>query len=218
MISRVGYYHLEANELKSLGAGMLSDRIRYHGEGLPDFIAWAKSTSEGVPVYDALLEEMKELLPHLDTIIVTQAKAGEQGIAFRFRSHRGFINASELSDGTLHTLGLLCVTHAARKHGLVCIEEPETGFHPGRLRWLFDHLVTLAYPKAGEQPVQVILTSHSPYLVNFFKDMHDAVQIVEHKDGHTRVKPLTDILSELHIKEPSASIGDEWAMGLYEGL
>src|SRR5208337_3797564 len=73
-LSRFGYYHLEVSELKSLGTGQPSNRIGYYGENLADFIAWIKSDPEGTSIYAAILAEMRQLLPSLESIIATQAR------------------------------------------------------------------------------------------------------------------------------------------------
>lgn len=218
-LSSFGYYHLEVGALKELGTGQAVDRIRYRGEGLPDFIAWTKSAPDGTPVYEAILAEMRQLLPSLESIIVTQARADRQGLAFTFTEHRGYIAAPEMSDGTMFTLGMLCILDAPQKPRVLCIEEPETGLHPRRLRWLFEKLVALAYPPAGEPATQVVLTTHSPSYVDLFRDMLPSVQVVEHWEGRTKITPLPDILERLHIsQENEEGIGYQWATGLFEGL
>jgi hypothetical protein len=219
-ISSFGYYHLEVGELKELGTGQSVDRIRYRGEGLPDFIAWSKSDPGGSPVYEAVLAEMRQLLPSLESIIVTQARSDRQGLAFTFRDHRGYIAAPDMSDGTMFTLGMLCILDAPQKPRVLCIEEPETGLHPRRLRWLFEKLVALAYAPEVQVPTQILLTTHSPSYVDLFKDMLPSVQVVEHRDGRTKITPLPEILERLHIGQgkKEEGIGYQWATGLFEGL
>jgi hypothetical protein len=218
-LSSFGYYHLEVGELKELGTGQDVDRIRYRGEGLPDFIAWTKSDSTGAPIYETILAEMRQLLPSLESIIVTQARSDRQGLAFTFKEQRGYIAAPDMSDGTMFTLGMLCILDAPHKPGVLCIEEPETGLHPGRLRWLFEKLVALAYPAPGQAATQVLLTTHSPSYVDLFKDMLPSIQVVEQDGGRTKISPLPDILKRLHIgPESQAGIGYQWATGLFEGL
>ncbi len=219
MLSRFGYFHLEAAELKSLGTGQPLERIGYNGERLPDFIAWAKS-EPGSKVYESILMQIQELLPELEDVLVTQVQADRQGIAMAFRGHRGYIAAPDLSDGTMFTLGMLCLIEAPQRPAVLCIEEPETGLHPRRLRWLFDRFLGLAYPAEGQSRTQMVFSTHSPYLVNFFKDMPDAVKVVEQEDGRSRIMSVLQIQREKLRYEPEKgeSIGDEWAAGLYEGL
>ena len=80
--------------------------------------------------------------------------------------------------------------------------------------------MALAYPAEGETPTQVFLSTHSPYLVDFFGEMQECVQVFEQSEGRTRVSPLTRLQEEgLHLTpEPDEPIGRLWATGLYESL
>lgn len=70
-LNQFGYYHLDISELKSIGTDQVSGRIGYYGNRLPDFIGWTKSSEERVHIYEAILADMRELLPELEGIIVT---------------------------------------------------------------------------------------------------------------------------------------------------
>jgi predicted ATPase len=137
-----------------------------------------------------------------------------------FHGQRGYIAAPDLSDGTLLTLGLLSLVHGPRRPALLCIEEPEAGLNPGRLRWLFDRFVSLAYPREGSEATQVIFSTHSPWLIDLFDEMQDSVLLVEQDHGRSRVKPLIDLQRDkLHQQASSDEpIGHLWATGVYEGL
>ncbi|MCC6559684.1 MAG: ATP-binding protein [Polyangiaceae bacterium] len=223
-LSSIGYYHLEVSELKSLGTGQETDRIDYYGGRLPDFLACLKSTPEHASAYEAIHGGLLELLPDVDSILVTQVGPDRQGLALSFKGHRGYITARDLSDGTVLTLGLLAILHGPKRPALLCIEEPETGLHPRRLRWLFDRLIGLAYPEDGTPRTQVILTTHSPDLMSLFNDMPEAVKVVDQITGPSgsrmsRVTPLPEILAKLHGKgQKIESLGHAWATGLYEHL
>jgi predicted ATPase len=213
---KFGYFHLEVSWLKEPSDGRETKRIGYSGQGLPSFLATLMRDDQ--PRFDAIVAAMRELLPTLDSIIVNRAGMDREGLAMLFRGFRGYVNAPDLSDGTLLTLGLLAVMHGTKNLRTLCIEEPETGLHPRRLRWLFDRFIDLAYPKDDRSPIQVLLTTHSPYLVDFFKDMQSAITVVEHKDGRTSMTNLVDIKQKLHDESATSSIGHEWATGLFEGL
>lgn len=218
-LSSFGYYHLELSKLRSLGTGQPVERIRYDGDALPDFIAWTKSGPDSTPVYEAIVAEMRELRPSLESIILTQTRLDKQGVAFTFREHSGYIAAPDMSDGTMFTLGMLCILKAPQKPQVLCIEEPETGLHPRRLRWLFEKFVALAYPPAGQVPTQVVLTTHSPSFVDLFKDMLPSIQVVEQREGRTKVQPLPEILQALRMNQDEENgVGYQWATGLFEGL
>lgn len=220
-LNRFGYYHLAVSELKALGTGQAWERIGYYGNRLPDFIAWTKFNEENAQYYDAILGSMKEMLPELEEILVTQVSTQQQGIAMAFRGQRGYIAAPELSDGTLLTLGLLSLLLGPRRPALLCVEEPEAGLNPRRLRWLFDRFVELAYPSDGGEPTQVLFSTHSPWLIDLFgNDFRDSVLLVQAAEGRSRVRALIEIQRQQLHQKPARDepIGHLWAAGVYEDL
>jgi len=48
--------------------------------------------------------------------------------------------------------------------------------------------------------------------------MLPSVQVVEQKDGKTRITPLVKILDNLRMNKKDEGIGYQWATGLFEGL
>jgi predicted ATPase len=76
-----------------------------------------------------------------------------------------------VSDGTLRILALLAVLYDPKQRGLICLEEPENGIHPGRLKAVISRLSGLvSKPHADEvdpkQPLaQMIVSSHSPVVL-----------------------------------------------------
>jgi hypothetical protein len=55
--------------------------------------------------------------------------------------------------------------------------------------------------------------------VDLFKDMLSSVQVVEQRDGRTKITPLPKIMDQLRISpEKEDGIGYQWATGLFEGL
>lgn len=216
-LNRFGYYHLSAPELKSLGTSQSWDRIGYYGDRLPDFIAWAKS-SEGVsPIYEQIHNSMMELLPEIESIVVTNVQSHQHGIAIAFRGQRGYIAAPDLSEGTLLTLGLLSLIHSPRRPALLCVEELDSGLNPQRVRWLFERFVGLAHPHLGNgtEPTQIILSTHSPWLADLFDTMRESVLLVECIGGRSIVTPFVDVLEK---NDPGSSTSPDWTKGLFGKL
>ncbi|MBL7997259.1 MAG: AAA family ATPase [Candidatus Kapabacteria bacterium] len=132
--------------------------------------------------------------------------------------------ADELSDGTLYFLALLCIIHQPNPSKLLLIEEPETGIHPRRIREALD----LIYSLAEEKDLQVIITTHSPQVVDYFSDIPECVHIVDKVDGETNVKNLQhDIIDDRNKKYKEAGVepvpyteelGENWMMGFLGGV
>ena len=79
--------------------------------------------------------------------------------------------ARSLSDGTLRFLALAVLALDPTAPGVICMEEPENGIHPGRisamLELLQDIAVDVNIPVARDNPLrQVIVNTHSPAVVH----------------------------------------------------
>jgi len=98
------------------------------------------------------------------------------------------VDASLVSDGVLLFLAYLFLVMGPEPTPILLIEEPEIGIHPGLLEKLVGFLRGLAY---GDPAVQVIITTHSPVLLNFVQP--EEIRVVERQqDGGTRVFPFQD--------------------------
>ena len=76
------------------------------------------------------------------------------------------ISAEEASDGAMLLLAFLVIVHG-RAPDILMIEEPENGLHPSRLKMVIDLLRMISKGEIGNKPRQVIITTHSPLLLNF---------------------------------------------------
>jgi predicted ATPase len=121
--------------------------------------------------------------------------------------------AEEMSDGLLLFIGLAAA--AQLKMGTPCIlaiEEPERGIHPRRLRELLDHLLRLT-----QSGVQVVLTTHSPTLLDEFRDSPESVLIFERDTKGTHITRLSDRPDwEKELK--GAPLGELWYSGVLGGV
>ncbi len=133
--------------------------------------------------------------------------------------------ADELSEGTLYFLALLCIINQPNPPKLLLLEEPEKGIHPRRIFEVIQFIFRLA----EEKDIQVIMTTHSPTVVDMFKDMPESVFIFDKDDeGATHIKNLLhDVIEpetikskELGVEPPhyTDSLGDAWTVGFLGGV
>lgn len=78
--------------------------------------------------------------------------------------------AKSLSDGTMRFLALTVLALDPESQGLLCLEEPENGIHPERIRYILQLLQEIAVdtnePIGQDNPLrQVIINTHSPAVV-----------------------------------------------------
>jgi predicted ATPase len=89
--------------------------------------------------------------------------------------HGTELPAKALSDGTLRFLALASVEIDPTLTGLICMEEPENGIHPERIRAMLGLLQDIAVdprlPGGEDNPLrQVIINTHSPVVVSQVPD------------------------------------------------
>lgn len=89
-----------------------------------------------------------------------------KGIYFQLKNGGPNIPASQTSDGALLVLAYLTILHLPKRPRLLLVEEPENGIHPARLQ---EVLTILREIVAGQSHTQVVLTTHSPYVVSLFE-------------------------------------------------
>ena len=145
---------------------------------------------------------------------------GARSFSLRTQDGKHAIKASDLSHGTLLALAILTLSYLPESASLVCIEEPDRGIHPRLLRNVRDALYRLAYPSEyGEKraPIQVVVTTHSPYLLDLYKDEPDGVVIAQKGEQGTTFKRLSDLPNIEEILR-DGHLGDVWYSGILGGV
>jgi predicted ATPase len=104
----------------------------------------------------------------------------------RWRSLRSEQPAADLSDGTIRFLLLVAMLSTPSPGDLIAIDEPETGLHPSMLP------VVAELARAASERTQVILTTHSPQLLDAFGNEPPTVTVTGRADGQTTLSVVDD--------------------------
>lgn len=115
------------------------------------------------------------------------------------------IPATRLSDGTLRYLCLLAILCNPNPGSLICLEEPELGLHPDLLSGLVDLI------KECSERTQIVLTTHSEFLVDGFTHDPESVIIVDKEDGMTKLNRLEHDSLKAWLQD--YSLGQLWNSG-----
>jgi predicted ATPase len=170
--------------------------------------------------FEALNVELGKCLPEFDRILFDTTSEAHRSIRLRTRTGQHSIGAMNLSQGTLLTLAILTLAYLPAPPPFVCIEEPDRGIHPRLLRDIKDALYRLSYPQAvGEQraPVQVIVTTHSPYLLDLFRDHPEEIIVAEKHALDAVLVPLA-VHPKLYEILEGAHLGAVWYSGILGGV
>ena len=131
--------------------------------------------------------------------------------------------AEEVSEGVLYFLALLCIVHQPDPPKLLLLEEPEKGIHPRRIREVMDFIFELAQLRG----IQIILTSHSPYVVDHFADIPECISVFDRENDETVIRNAGDLIAESNAQlaaegQPpiryTDSLGEHWVSGFLGGV
>jgi predicted ATPase len=171
--------------------------------------------------YNQLREEFQRWIPEYNGIVFENDASGMRHLQLRQKVTNQKIAASQASEGTLLTLALLTLVHQPTPPVLIGLEEPDRGLHPRLLRELRDALYRLAFPGdfgIKRDPVQVVITTHSPFFLDLFKEHPEQVIIAEKQgDGTATFKNLSDD-PQLRELIGDAPLGEVWYSGVLGGV
>jgi len=127
---------------------------------------------------------MIDILPGLNEISARDLHTQTLGLFFNEEGIGRPWNVNEVSDGTVQALALL-VAAVDPRTSLLVIDEVESSVHPWILRVIMKQMREVSKLK------NVIVTSHSPVLVNLLKP--EEIWIAYRKRGATHLKGLMDL-------------------------
>ncbi len=121
------------------------------------------------------------------------------------------VPATRLSDGTIRFIALLAILCHPEPPPLICIEEPEVGLHPDSI----DLVVTLL--RAASERTQIIVTTHSPWLIDRLSATPEQVVVVDQRPGEgTQFKRYTR--QDLEDWLEDQPLGETWMAGAIGGV
>ena len=141
------------------------------------------------------------------------------------KTHNTVFWSDELSEGVLYFLALLCIIHQPNPPKLLLLEEPERGIHPRRIKEVIGFIKQLAY----EKEIQVIMTTHSPLVLDEFAETPESVFIFDKdEEGATSIKNLQKDVIEPENAERAKkgmeavnytdALGENWTIGFLGGV
>lgn len=199
-------YPVSSDELAADG-GNLAARLAALRERAPE-------------AYAGLRGELLRIFPEYDELVLAPER-GSFALRLADPEEASLVAPADLSQGTLYTLALLALAHDPAPPAVVCIEELDRGIHPRLLRDVRDILYRLSYPAdqgLEREPTQVIATTHSPLLLDLFRDHPEEVVIAEKAGRAATFSRLSDRADLAGLLEEGGSLGDLWYSGILGGV
>lgn len=230
VLSRVGaqfldYVHFQVWNADLLRKEARTTRKRYlartlgrGGEGLADLLDRIRVSRPAN--WKKLKADLHEFYPKLrDLGFEAGSDPDHSALVFKEQAANGrssrLYRPSQMSDGFLRLLGLLSIKHQALPLTTFGYEEPENGLHPDALDDCMRHLKDIV-----RNGTQVIVTTHSPYLLNYLLEDRDEPRpelrlVLRDEDGRTRILPPAPDKVE-RARRHGFGVGELWGMLLDE--
>ncbi len=175
---------LESSSLRQPDNFISASTVSDTGKHLPATLARLGKNAD-------IANELAKLLPEVKNIYVDIDDKRQLKTLYLETTSGIKHEARFLSDGTLRFLALSIIRADTESAGVICLEEPENGIHPGRIPVMIDLLYRMAvdtdFPvDAGESdnPLrQVIINTHSPLVIQNIKTADLVVAQVYQRDG-----------------------------------
>jgi predicted ATPase len=163
------FLHLNPEALRRPSSTTSQAFLSEDGENLPTTLARMQAEDKFALV--DVSRDMADLVPGILTIRLEQDKPSDKYVIYAETSDRRSFSSKVLSDGTLRLLALATLRNDPQFEGILCLEEPENGVHPLRLKNVTRLLREMAtdfndLEQAGEPLRQVLVTTHSPALIS----------------------------------------------------
>jgi predicted ATPase len=171
--------------------------------------------------FEALNIELSRWFPEYDRILFEVPNTGYRAFLLRTKIGQHKIKAEDLSDGTRLALAYLTIAYLPNPPKIVCFEEPERGIHPRLLNNIQEAMYRLAFPaNYGEnrEPIQVVATTHSPYLLDLYKDNPEEIVIAEKDENGVHFQNLSKMKNIDKILQGGESLGEVWFTGILGGV
>ena len=185
-LSEMCVYRIESAALREMQNPDAGSRLRSDGSNAASVLR--RIERESPDDWQTIRELLESIVP--GTISVDSKKHGDKlSLEFTQRwpeSKNVRFKAYNMSDGTLRALGLLTAVFQRPAPSVLVLEEPEATMHPGALGTILDLL------QHARRFMQVVVTTHSPDILDakWIEDRH--LRIVGWETGATSVSPVSE--------------------------
>ena len=202
----MSFYHIDPRRLGGFHAPSGERMLARDGSNAAEVLATMKSrTPQIVERLTAYLGAVVPEIIDVDSIVVGNRRALEFRCRVHDATHQERYFAHNMSDGTLHVLGVLLALFqnagGAGSGHVIGIEEPETALHPDAAGVLVDVLLD------ASQRAQVIVTTHSADLLDRESVPVDSILPVVSADRESNIGPL-DRVGRSVLREGTFTAGE----------
>ncbi|MCL4558677.1 MAG: AAA family ATPase [Deltaproteobacteria bacterium] len=174
-----------------------------------NFSSWFMTLQTTYPTEFSMIKQVvRDVLPDIEEILTPPTQTGTTHMITREKYLKRSVLLPHMSDGEILFLALLSLIFAPAqlRASLLGFEELENHLHP-RLFEVFVELLSQRQRELGTQAPQIIITTHSPYLVDRFK--LDDIVVIEKRNGATQcTRPASKTYLKKLLEREELGLGD----------
>lgn len=198
-LQTMGFYNLNPRIMRELQKPQDGRLLKPAGENIASVVGHLeRSKPDGLRIIEEYLHHVVASVDSLRRIPVGPMETLEFRQQMAGAKYPWSFYAQSMSDGTLRAVGVLtALFQGSGEKGLslVGIEEPETALHPAASAALREALTS------ASSLTQVVVTSHSPELLDDPGIEPDSILSVEYSEGETRIAPIDQAArASIHAK------------------
>ena len=163
--------------------------------------------NQNIDFEDSLNEAMKSILPKTRRLRALRSGRLSLTVEWYFEGIKEAFYLNEMSDGTVRMLCWATILHSPLLPSLIVIDEPELGLH---VSWM---PILAEWIKKAATKTQIIITTHSPDLLDHFTDcLENVLCFYSENRTHFSVKSLSKEMLEQKLEE-GWELGDLYRVG-----
>lgn len=191
-LTAIRYYSIAPDQIRSLQDADQGDFLRRNGSNAAAVLKRLHADDGNRTRYDRICRILSRVVSDIESVEYSQ-RGEKETIQFKQKvglPHTWRFDALNMSDGTLRVLGLLLAVYQSSRNTVILIEEPEATVHPA----VAEVIVEVLLDAAHEQ--QVLITTHSPDILDYKFLSENAIRLVEMNNGISHVYPLASATKE----------------------
>jgi predicted ATPase len=181
------YYQLVPSVLRQLNTVTAGSVLEPNGQNLSAWLMWLQTREPDS--FNRIAEVARDVFPDIRRLMTWPTQQGTVYLASEEQALARPTPLVQMSDGELAFIALLSLVFAPddRRGTLLLVEEPENHLHPRLIETLVALLRQVLEEVSGRNlpAPQIMLTTHSPYLVDQMN--LDEILWIERKHGETGV-------------------------------
>ncbi len=207
-LTNMGFYALVPDKIRELQEPDSGRELNRDGSNAAAVLREISRTNS--ESYERLCILLSKVVPGTERAEYLSLGLGAKE-TIRFKQDIGDVSpwsfeALNMSDGTLRVLGILLAVYQVSRPSLVVIEEPEATVHPAALDVVVDIL------RDGASKSQVLVTTHSPDILDHKAISDEELRFVRANRGVTTIAPIAEVTRDV-IKDHLYTPGQLLSMG-----